>query len=337
VKISNSKAKTFRRCPKQYEYKYVLGLRPKTRELPLERGTWMHSLLEAHYLSKSFLDYPRWEKVHKRNTKKFYAMFEEERLGLGDLPDECMRLMRGYLRTYEQEDRHWRTIDTEVNEYVDLPNGLRLNIVVDLIVEDHAGLWLVDHKFRKRFSDTAVSMQLDPQLTLYFWGLQQLGYRPIAGAIYNEVRTKPPTVPKLTKTGRALERRANIDTDIWTYADAVKSHGFDLADYAGILRTIASRQHERFYRRTYLPKDDPVVLTHMRELVMTARQIAFAEREGQFPRTFNGRLCPWDCRYKDLCISELHGGDIQSIIDSSFIVKRGEKKEEDEPKSRREE
>jgi hypothetical protein len=33
--------KTFRRCPKQYEFKYVYGLRPKLKKLQLEKGSWV--------------------------------------------------------------------------------------------------------------------------------------------------------------------------------------------------------------------------------------------------------------------------------------------------------
>lgn len=322
-KISHSKAKTWRRCPKQYKYKYVMGLRPKKKKRPLEMGTWMHALLEAHYGGK------KWRRVHKDFVRKYNGLFLEERQALGDLPNDCDRLMQSYLRNYEKEDRFWTPIDQELNEFVTLPSGLRLNVVVDLVVEDHMGIWIVDHKFRTKFAGRGASVVLDPQLTLYFWAMEQLGYAPLAGAIFNEVRTKAPTVPAKLKSGR-LAQRSNIDTDVWTYASAVKANGESIADYAKILRLIAGRQRERFFRRTYLPKDSPVVATTMRELLQTAGEINAAERRRSYPRSVD-KSCDW-CDYQDLCISQFNGGDIKSLIKSNYTRKRDSMKEEDDPR-----
>jgi hypothetical protein len=308
-KISNSKANTWRRCPKKYEYKYVQRLRRKQKALPLEKGTWMHELLQTFY------DAGDWRKTHKRLTKKFYRLFEDERQMLGNLPDECERIMRAYLRQYEEEDGHLRIVDTELNEYVTLPNGLRIQIIVDLVYEDDMGLWAMDHKFRGQFADPE-SMRLDPQLTLYYWGLEVLGY-PCVGTVYNEVLTKPPVIPKLTaKTGR-LEKRKNIFTDQYTYAKTVKEHGFSLSDYTDILRVIGLSQKDRFFKRTYMPRDKHMVRNVMRDLNDTAVEIMRAERDGRFPRSFD-KSCKFSCEFKDLCLTQFHGGDGESIIKAYF-------------------
>ena len=36
--LSNSKIKTFRRCERQYKYKYVDKLEPRLKKIQLERG-----------------------------------------------------------------------------------------------------------------------------------------------------------------------------------------------------------------------------------------------------------------------------------------------------------
>src|SRR6478736_7737799 len=236
MRLSNSKERTWRRCPKKYEFKYIYKLRPKKRVVQLERGSWIHDLLMHHY------DGHDWEAQHKVLTKKFYALFEEEREELGDLPVECQRIMKSYLRTYKEEDKQYRVVDSELDEIITLPNGLRFQIIVDLILEDirTGDLIAWDHKTRKNFSDTD-SMLLDPQLTRYFWGLQHMGYKPLVGVGYNEIRTKPPTVPRLLKSG-GLSRAMNIDTDVWTYGSELRKHGLDLSEYQGILTHIARNQ-----------------------------------------------------------------------------------------------
>ena len=319
MRLSNSKEKCWRRCPKKYEFKYVYKLRPKKRKLTLERGSWIHELLMVH------ADGEDWEARHKELTRKFYTLFEEEREDLGDLPTECYWIMKRYLKTYENEDKQMRVVDTELDEIIELPNGLRFQVIVDKITEDKktGNLIAWDYKTRKNFSD-ADSMLLDPQLTRYFWALQKMGYSPLVAVAYDEIRTKPPTEPKALRTG-GLSRAKNIDTDVWTYMSAIRRLGLDPGDYRDILAHIARNQRGRFFRRTLLPKDPPIIKTMMRELGWSAKEIQRAERNAEYPRTFIQNDCKWSCEFRDICIAQLHGSDISSMIKSDFEVhKRGE-------------
>lgn len=321
MQVSNSKLNTYRRCPKKYEFKYVLKLKPKERKLPLERGSWIHELLMVHN------DGEDWKQRHRELTRKFLALWDEEREALGDLPQDCARIMASYLRTYEKADRRrFRVIDTEVDEVVTLPNGLRLQVIIDAVLEDliDGGIWLRDYKSRDKFK-RAESMMLDPQLTLYFYAMEVLGYKPIRGVEYDEIRTKVPTVPAVLKAG-GLSKKKAIDTDVHTYMGAIRRHGLDPADYADILRHIATNQKDRFFRRTPLPKDRVVVRTMLHEAVRTAQQIRADEVKGEFPRTFDGS-CDWGCEYQDLCITQLYGGNIKPQIKMNF-----ERREHDGPR-----
>jgi hypothetical protein len=150
-----------------------------------------------------------------------------------------------------------------------------------------------------------------------------MGYTPLGGVVYNEIRTKPPAIPEMTKSGY-LTRRKNIDTDTYTYMSAIKQAGLEVSDYEEILRHIARNQHERFFRRVKLPKDPPMLRTMRRELVQSAREIATAERRMSYPRTFD-RSCDW-CDFKNLCIAQLHGGDINSMIRAGY--RRREKEDQ---------
>jgi len=314
MQISNSKLKTYRRCPKKYEYKYTLKLRPKAKALPLEKGSWCHSLLQAYYEGKD------WMKVHKELTQKFLNLWEEHREELGDsLPSDCGRIMRGYLRNYPDDHDRYKVIDAEMDEVVTLPNGLRLNVIVDLILEDtlEGGLCFWDHKFRSKLGDPD-DMMLDPQLTLYFWALEKMGYRDMRYGLYNEVRTKVPTIPKLLVRG-GLSQAKNIDTDLYTYIREIRRHELDPRDYTEILQHIATNEETRFFRRTPIPKDPPVLRTTLREAIDTAIEIQRAEKQERYPRSFEPG-CKWDCEFKGLCIAELHGADISSMIKQNFEV-----------------
>jgi RecB family exonuclease len=311
IQVSNSKLNTYRRCPNRYRYRYVLHLKRKERKLQLERGSWIHELLMVD------ADGEDWRVRHKLLTKKFYNLWEEEREDLGDLPDECARIMRSYKRYYKGDEQRYRVIDTEMDEIVTLPNGVELRIIVDKIVEDiiDGGLWAVDYKTRKSFTDPE-SMMIDPQLTLYFGSLEALGYRNMRGAMYDEIRTKAPTIPKILKSG-GLSKEKRIDTDLFTYYSEIRRLDLDPASYSDILQHIARNQRDRFFRRTPIPKDPPVVRTVLREAMQTATEILSAEKNKRFPRSFEND-CKYSCDYKDLCITELYGGNIRPIIKMNF-------------------
>lgn len=322
MRISNSKAKTWRRCPKQYEFKYVHKLRPKRRKIHLELGSWVHDLL-MHYH-----DGQDWKKQHRLLTVKFNNLFEEEKEDLGDLPQEALRLMSSYLRHYEKQDKDHHTIDTEMNEIITMPDGTEFNFIIDEIYEEPGqGLWLRDHKTVGKFMP-ADFMLIDAQLTRYFYCAEKLGYTPLLGVEFNEIRTKAPVVPEELKSG-LLSQRQNMDTDYWTYLRAIKRRKQSPKIYMETLRRLWEREQgdSRFFRRSRLPKDKPVTDRMMAELTMTAQEIEAAEAVNRFPRTAD-KSCEWMCDYMDLCVVELTGGDTSSLIKMKYDQKK--RNEEDD-------
>jgi hypothetical protein len=316
--LSNSRMKTWRRCPKQFEYKYVLGLKPKKRSIYLERGSWLHDLLQHHY------DGEDWEARHRQLTKEFGLLFDEEREDLGDLPTECERLFRSYLFNYHEEDKSYRIIDSELDEIVTLPNGLRFRMIIDLVVEDlDGGIWLWDHKTVGRFLPPDFLI-LDAQLGRYFWGMEHLGYKPLRGIMFNEIITKPPTMPKLIRNGTELEKRKNLHCDAYTYYKEVKRLDLDLQKHAKFIKMLQSR-NDLWFRRTQLPKDAPLTKQLMKELVDTAREIKSGEEHDAFPRTVM-KDCQFDCSFLEPCTIQLMGGN----ADSSFKLRYTTREDRDD-------
>ena len=329
LRLSNSKANTFQRCPRKFKYRYVDGLRPKVKALPLERGTWLHALLETHYAN-----YPNhtvkvgkrtvptggdWRVAHRALTQAFNGLFDEEKEDLGNLPEECLRIFSSYLMRYGKEDSaRWKVIDTELDEIITLPSGLRFQIIIDLIVEEpDGGLWIVDHKTVGRFMPVDF-MLLDAQLARYFWGAEYMGYKPLRGILFNEVNTTAPTLPKVLQDG-TLEKRANLRCDVYTYLREIKRQGTTIDAHRNFLRRLKSQQ-DLWFRRTRLPKDPPLIKTLMEELEMTADAIRHAEGAGHFPRSVS-KDCTWGCEFLHMCQVELMGGDASDIIKSRFTTK----------------
>lgn len=322
--LSNSKLKTYNRCHNKYRYKYQLGWTPKVKSVPLEVGSWIHALLEAHYKGKD------WRKAHKKLTKKFNNYFDEIREQLGeDLPQVCEDIMVRYLYKYPDDLKRFKVIGAEIDETVDLPNGMKLRVIIDLVLEERhtGGIWLWDHKTRKSFQDGEQG-QLDPQLTLYHWAAKKLGFGNILGVCINELSTKPPTKPEVLKSG-GLSQRANLVCDPYTYMQEVKMRGLDMDRYSSFIASLAVRNGDKFFRRTFMPKDPPMIKTMVREAMQVGELIARAEKKQVFPRNYVARDCRWDCEYKDICITELQGGDPTELV-KMFMETRDQRKRREE-------
>lgn len=322
--LSNSRSNTYRRCQKQYSYKYVDKLKPREKALPLFRGDWLHQLLMVHY------DGMDWHQRHKLLTATNWdTLFDEEKEELGgNVPEEAERLMKGYLAHYRQEDKLFRVVDTEIMETVELPNGQKVIVIIDMIVEDlqdHT-LWIYDHKTVSRFYPEEF-MLIDSQLALYFWAAdKKLGYANLQGAVLNELITKPPTLPKFLEPSQRYEMRKNLHCDAYTYFMLLKRTGQPMQPYAAFLRFLQSR-HREWWRRTTLPRDPAMVRQIIVEMMDTAFDIRKTLKRGRFTRTAR-KDCQYDCSFLELCMAQLQGADAEDIIELKYVTT--EKPDEDE-------
>jgi hypothetical protein len=318
--VTHSMLKTFRRCPKQTQYKYVERLQPKRLRRPLTEGTWMHKLIEVDSTGGD------WREEHKRQTHKFNELFDEEKVDLGDLPQDCARMMRSYKWHYKHDP--WKIHDAELVLETTFPDGTIYRGRIDLLIENQYGLWIVDHKVNARLPDLSFRL-LDAPSALYIWAARRMKI-PVQGFIWNYLRRKPATVPQLAYAGTKRERLSTrkVDTDYPTLLGAIKSYGLDPADYADRLAYLKSLQYRpgepqrsTFFRRDVLEKDPEMLKQVVREAYHTARRmngydwdrIEFVERVPDY--TCNR------CDYQEICSLELFGGDPRSIRSQKYRVK----------------
>lgn len=312
---THSMLKTFRRCPKQTQYKYAERLQPKRLRRPLTEGTWMHKLIEVDAKGGN------WRDEHKIQTAKFNELFDEEKDDLGNLPKDCARMMRSYKWHYAHDP--WKIIEVEMILEATFPDGTIYRGRIDLLVENQYGLWIVDHKVNARLPDITFRL-LDSQSALYIWAARQMRI-PVQGHIWNYLRRKPATVPALLQSGDRLSKR-KIDTDYPTLYRAIKKYGLDADDYSEQLAYLKKLQYRHgepqlspFFRRDVLEKDPEMLKQVAREAYHTARRMNEYDFERvEFVERVPDRSCEWMCDYREICSLELFGGDPRSIRQQRF-------------------
>lgn len=306
---TQSMLKSFRRCPKQAQYKYVDRLKPKQTSRPLREGDWGHKCLEAYFRGEN------WRTVHDRLTHQFGELFDEERDDLGDMPRNMERLLLGYFWHYQQET--WTVHDVEFTLEAELPDGTIFRVKIDLLVENEFGLWLVDHKFNKNLPSLNFRL-LDIQSPLYVWAAIR-NKIPVQGFIWNYVRRKAPTVPQLTKTGRLSLRK--VDTDYPTLVRTIKEHELRPKLYREWLDRLKAQQYRHgqlqtspFFQRRVIERD-PAMLKHFaREALHTSKRMhAYPFENVEIVERVPDRSCDWMCSYTDICTAEAFGGDTRLL------------------------
>lgn len=313
--FSQSKLKSFNRCPKQYEYKYIQKLTPKRRERPLFVGSWIHKALETYYESSD----RNWKRGYGEYKLQWDRLFDEEKEELskrGDPTISIPRIMRGYDFYYKNDG--WTPILTEQEYIVETPmSGVYFKFVVDLgIMDEEDKLWVIDHKTASSIPAATTFHAMDPQLILYPWGLEQLmklGQMPtmnIGGVIYNYIKSKAPTEPQLLKSGELSKRK--IATDYPTAYLFLKRNGYDPGDFADIL--VPLKKRSEFLRRYRLPREPHVTREVLLDALSVVKRMQDTKR---FTRSVS-KDCTF-CGYKDLCRAELNGFDTTLMRKNDYI------------------
>lgn len=319
---THSMLKTMLRCPNQAKYKYVQRLKPNVLGKPLKRGTWMHYLLEEHHAGRD------WRAKHAQLSNKFAELFDEEKDFYGDLPTECLLLMESYVWHYKADP--WTVLETEYTVEAEFPDGTLYRGKVDALIENQHGMWLIDHKTHGRLPGHTFRL-LDAQSALYLWAAKKMGL-PVQGFIWNYLKTKPPSEPKLLKSGTRLSKVMG-DTDYVTYTRALKrlkaERGYritaDNVAYAAMLKgqryVPGEPQLSQFFRRDILEKDDAMLKRVASAAYHTSKRMHSYpfHQEAIVERNLTGD-CENFCSYRELCTTELMGGNTQFLRKHNYKV-----------------
>lgn len=248
--LSYSQIRTWKECRQKWYYKYVEGLKPTGRIKKVEIGKYGHHLLESFYKGKNLEEASQeyWDEQTKDMLQEEYEEFEEVR-------ELAESITERYLDYYDVENE-WEIIAVEEKFKVNIPThrGYKsqnyLRGIIDLVVRDSSGeIWLVDHKYTSidllKYEDNLV---LDEQSNYYLWALSQLlESKGVAGIIFNLLRTKEPTVPRVLKAG-GLSKAKNIDTTYDVYLQAILDNELEPEDYTDILEDIKDKDRLFFKR-----------------------------------------------------------------------------------------
>lgn len=292
MRVSYSALSTFERCPRRYYWEYVKGLCPIEESRPLRIGRAVHELLAKHYSGKSV-------STSSQALRPF---------GLANSDQQLVRYMSSlYFEQWSDEPDEWdrdEIVQVESSFEVPLSNGsdregdVRLVGRIDLVVNnpepDEEGVVVVDHKTTSKGLES-IDEELvgSTQLLLYSHALREGGLNPTRG-LYNVIRTKVPTTPRVNRDG-TLHRSYVVTTpDLYRRAmDKTGCVGRPWSDHL----TKLERYGNPFLRRIDFPIRSEMIDQVVEASLKVAQQIRRCEDGNNWPdddeRCFDYGVCPF--------------------------------------------
>lgn len=347
-RLSTTERQEFKECRRRWDFGSLSrqGIEPNRPAMALWFGTGIHQVLEQLYIGRqqdtSYADLGITEEDYVVQCWRDWAQAEMDRISAsqGTLWDEQVEeynksvdlgagMLQGYVAwsaeaDYKDATGFKQVLYTEKEFAVIVPgedgqpyrfkdaSGVEWEIWLvgrlDMVVQDWDDrIWVLDHKTSKDRLDAEI-LTLDDQMTMYLWAAQSILNQPVAGCLYNVLRKKLPTVPKVLVSGKGLSRDKSIDTTYEVYLKAIEDNGFDPDDYADYLDMLLNKD-TGFFTRVKVHRNQHEIAMAGRMLLMEA--IDMLNQPYIYPNpTWD---CRWKCDYKDLCLAMNRNDDVEYL------------------------
>lgn len=337
--VSHSEVESYLTCRRKWWYGYGLSLQRQDESMGLALGSAGHEILAAFY--RTILEGGDTLRAQKKMVPaatqiarlKYEELVEQ---GWEDSDDRRMPLEKLMFEHYFPNEpfveKGWLilAVEQEFNLEYDSESELRMPFVIDVIAKSpEKRIVIVDHKFLGQFYSSA-DVELMPQIPKYIAGLRALGHRVDEG-LYNLVKTTNIKGDKLRKD-ELISALGGVEGKLHVGPDDV----VDLKKYTvDVLVSMAEKQGVQVYAGPTVdqmlewvpikPNNVRVQQTFI-EQIDTADEIQRRKEMDQEDldrvsfRTANKMVCN-GCSFRDLCSTELSGGNTKLMIQSEYKVR----------------
>lgn len=297
--LTNSRLNTLRQCQRLHYYKYMLGVRPVGRTLPLRFGSLIHAGLEAW--SKAKHGEPQLEAAlaaldaaiaKARQANEPFDEFDVVRARV---------LMTGYHYRWADDDLDWIAVEQPFSIPLRNPATGRLSPLwevrgkMDGITRRRSTGEVLVAERKTSSEDIGVGspywsvLTLDGQVSIYLDAARQLGH-DARGVLYDVVG-KPGLQPYKATPPEKQKRKA----DGTLYANQ-RERDETPAEFEARLVEHVAEQPDRYFRRGKVVRFEDEVEEGRFDVWQLAQQLRESERAGRFPR--NTTACR---RFNKLC------------------------------------
>jgi hypothetical protein len=328
--LSYSDLNTFLRCPKQFEYKTIRKIQRVRKDATLHQGTAIHALLMSGFLAMQRGDSvlpavsEQWVELDEAVLDDFSA-FPAEAEPVRDMLAESHSIVQRY---FEQVDwTGWTVLHVE-EEFTVTIDGTTLSFTPDLVMQDPNGnVWIVDHKSTATIDPSGVPFSSQQSL-IYLAGVRS-HYPNTAGFLFNNIRKKLPTEPRLNKTRHKdtglyhVNDLNRIDTEYEMLLAFLREEAPELLDEPGHRQRLAELRDgpDRFFSTQRILANEAALSQIVEESSWTMKDIERAIETDRFPRVLQddrGYLSCKKCEFQEICAAELLDLNTELVLRESY-------------------
>lgn len=342
--IRTSERISFKKCRRLWDYtsQNRMALEPTRMSNALSFGIAIHVGLE-HYYDPEYWDLDD-ESKKQRAIIAFTAAIEEQRAkeraaNLGSLGverdqeyDELQDLGSGMLEHYgkwaPERDRELGLVPLSVEEAIKIPIGevngetVYYQARIDMVARHRdGGIYLWDHKTAAYVGGDHTFLDLDTQISAYFWIYEQkYGELPKA-MMYNELSKKVPQAPKQLKNG-TLSQDKRQNTTLSLYLEEIERLGLDSEPYSDMLSFLAQKQEDYFLRTTVIRTPDEIATQSQ---YIRAEVVDMLYDPSLYPNP--SKMYCNNCEFRAPCTMRNEGEDDSFLLEDSMLYRQRESEE----------
>jgi hypothetical protein len=323
----------YSRCPLSFKLRYVDDLQSIKRTSTLWQGSQIHGGNQEYFIwlrdtgdkNQALSAANDFFVVEAKKIEQDTTLFEEEKLELLDMTEESRSIVMNYLMGDNIPD-DWEILHVEEEFIVLLDSGQTVTFTPDLVIQDGNGdVYCVDHKS----TSDSVPDELptaDLQVLMYSAGLREM-YPNFAGFIFNYLRKKLPTQPRLnttkpkTQDWYAVNNLKSIDTTYEILRDFLVKNAPELLDEDSHKRRLGELYGKnKFFWRQQVPMTPAALDNALNEVRMKLNQINSSMEAGEWPRNLvnSGHSTCDRCEFQVLCTTDLLGRNTELIINEYY-------------------
>jgi hypothetical protein len=334
--VSWSEIRTFLTCRKRWEWNYEKKLVTKKPHVTPFFGSLGHEGLAEWYKTGSIEKAKKAVKEYlEENYIKSQELFDEDIEVFRGMAEDVCTILERYIEFYGESDFPLDSIVLVEHKFEIPIRAIKTKLIGywDLLHRDKQdNLWLVEHKFPKTFQSEE-DIVLNGQIGTYQWAALRLKYN-IVGTIYNQISQRLPAEPEIKKDGKLSIKECYCDWD--SFEAALRENGQDPDDLCKMTNK-KGEGADVTYREEMMPKlaekkffDRFTLYRPKKEVTNFARNLEHAiwdmTKKKKHIYMSSGPMTCNSCAYKELCIEELKGGDVDWLIENVYEKKKSRRK-----------
>lgn len=332
--IHISDVRSFRACRRQWNWSSRLrnNLESVVPYPPFFTGKAIHAALEFFYQDKEtfYETLDKYFKKERENLEQLGELWPHE----VEKIQEQIDLIEGMIDHYvlwqnadesKYSDRNLEFIDMEIDFSVPfIPSANYEGRLDGLVRQKETGEYFIwETKTAMSIESLLKGLVLDEQSTMYLWAARQIFDFPIKGVLYNILRKKSPTAPRLLQSG-LLSAAKSLDSTTYHFMHVIRAVHPDweqdtIDEFYGDFLAYLQANNSRYFMRYPVYKTEFEIDGVVDNIKATAFEMLNPEI-AVYPNP-GWSTCQF-CTFKSPCVALSMEGNYKALLESEYQVRQ---------------